>query len=74
MKDSSVGIVLIAQSIAELIRDKIVLHEENEDKFFPTILEIPSKDVAYDPTKDSMLVRAANRLYGHEQGMAKLLE
>ena len=74
IKDSTVGIVLIAQSIAELIRDKIVLHEENEDKFFPTILEIPSKDVAYDPTKDTMLVRAAQRLYGQEQGMAKLLE
>jgi len=25
----------------------------------PTILEIPSKDAPYDPTKDSMLVAAA---------------
>ena len=50
----------------------IVEHQEDETKLLPAILEIPSKDAPYDPTKDSMLVYAATRLYGAEAGMEKL--
>ena len=49
-----IGIVLVGQSTAERIRDKIVEHEA----VIPTILEIPSKDQPYDPEKDSLLKRA----------------
>jgi len=35
-------------------------------------MEIPSKDVAYDPEKDMILSRAARILYGNEVGMEKL--
>ena len=35
-------------------------------------MEIPSKDVSYDPLKDPILTRAARMLYGSEVGMAKL--
>ena len=66
---SDIGIILIAQSTAERVRSMIVEHSENEDVILPTIMEIPSKDMAYDPTKDSMLVSAASKLYGSETGM-----
>ena len=35
-------------------------------------MEIPSKDVAYDPEKDVILNRAARILYGNEVGLEKL--
>ena len=50
----------------------IVEHQENEEKLLPTILEIPTKEAPYDPTKDSMLVKAASKLYGLEAGLEKL--
>ena len=50
----------------------IVEHNENDEKLLPTIMEIPSKDAPYDPTKDSMLVAAATKLYGGEAGLEKL--
>ena len=50
----------------------IVEHNENDDKLLPTIMEIPSKDAPYDPSKDSMLVAAATKLYGGEAGLEKL--
>ncbi len=50
----------------------IVEHFENEDKLLPTVMEIPSKDCPYDPTKDSMLVSAATKLFGAEAGLEKL--
>ena len=50
----------------------IVEHEESETKLLPTIMEIPSKDSPYDPTKDGMLVSAATKLFGAEAGIEKL--
>lgn len=67
-----VGVVLIAQSLAERVRSMIVEHQNNEEKLVPTILEIPSKDAPYDPTKDGMLVAAAQKLFGQEAGLEKL--
>lgn len=69
---SDIGIILIAQSSAERVRNMIVEHNENEERILPTVLEIPSKDQAYDPTKDSMMVAAASKLFGYEAGMEKL--
>ena len=63
---------MIAQSAAERVRSMIVEHTENEEKILPTVMEIPSKDQAYDPTKDSMMISAASKLYGYEAGMEKL--
>ena len=50
----------------------IIEHSNNEDVVLPSIMEIPSKDMAYDPTQDSMLVSAAAKLYGSEAGMNML--
>lgn len=49
-----IGIILISQSIADVVRHIIDSHKEP----IPSILEIPSKDAPYDPSKDSILRRA----------------
>ncbi|PFH34094.1 putative vacuolar atp synthase subunit f [Besnoitia besnoiti] len=48
-----IGIVLINQHVADDIRYLVDLH----NKIIPTILEIPSKDKPYDPSKDSVMQR-----------------
>ena len=68
VSNPEMGIIMISQNIAESIRNKIAEHEE----MLPTIMEIPSKDVPYDPTKDTVLCKAARMLYGNEVGMQKL--
>lgn len=67
-----IGIIFIAQNLAERARNMIVEHMEDETKLLPTIMEIPSKDCPYNPEKDGMLVQAAAKLYGQEAGMEKL--
>jgi V-type H+-transporting ATPase subunit F len=69
---NDIGILLISQSLAERVRNMIVEHQNNEEKLLPSILEIPSKESPYDPTKDSMLVSAAQKLFGQEAGIEKL--
>ena len=54
IKRDDIDVVLINQNIAELIRYVIDAHTAPT----PAILEIPSKDHPYDPTKDSILRRA----------------
>ncbi|KYO19814.1 V-type proton ATPase subunit F [Alligator mississippiensis] len=49
-----IGIILINQFIAELIRHAIDAHTRS----LPAVLEIPSKEHPYDATKDSILRRA----------------
>ncbi|XP_075781050.1 V-type proton ATPase subunit F [Pelodiscus sinensis] len=49
-----VGIILINQFIAELIRHAIDAHTRS----LPAVLEIPSKEHPYDAAKDSILRRA----------------
>ncbi|XP_002741041.1 V-type proton ATPase subunit F-like [Saccoglossus kowalevskii] len=51
---SDIAIILINQNIAELIRHVIDQHTIP----IPSVLEIPSKDSPYDPSKDSILRRA----------------
>ncbi|KAH8835441.1 ATPase, V1 complex, subunit F [Flagelloscypha sp. PMI_526] len=54
-----IAILLINQHIAEKIRPSV-------DKYaqaFPALLEIPSKDHPYDPSKDSVLKRV-QKLFG----------
>ena len=53
---AKVGVVFIAQNLAEKIKDKIIEHNENEETLLPVVMEIPSKEAEYDPRKDSMLV------------------
>lgn len=65
---TDIGIIMISQNIAEQIRNLINEHQE----VIPTVMEIPSKDVPYDPEKDTILCRAARNLYGNEVGMQKL--
>uniref|UniRef100_A0A670ZQU5 V-ATPase 14 kDa subunit n=1 Tax=Pseudonaja textilis TaxID=8673 RepID=A0A670ZQU5_PSETE len=52
--DPDIGIVLINQFIAEMIRHVIDAH----NKSLPAVLEIPSKEHPYDASKDSILRRA----------------
>ncbi|KAF9243860.1 ATPase, V1 complex, subunit F [Melanogaster broomeanus] len=54
-----VAILLINQHIAEKIRPTVDRYQQA----FPTLLEIPSKDHAYDPEKDSVLKRV-HKLFG----------
>ena len=54
IKRDDIDIILINQNIAELIRHVIDGHTQP----IPAVLEIPSKDHPYDPSKDSILRRA----------------
>jgi V-type H+-transporting ATPase subunit F len=49
-----IAIILIVQYIAELVRHII----DAWDKPLPSIIEIPSKEHAFDPSKDSILKKA----------------
>ncbi|NXT38721.1 VATF ATPase, partial [Pelecanoides urinatrix] len=49
-----IGIILISQCLAELIRHAVEAHARP----LPAVLEIPSKEHPYDPGKDSVLRRA----------------
>jgi len=67
--DPKIGIIFIAQNLAERCKNVINEHLNDEEKILPTIMEIPSKEAEYDPTKDSMLVQAATKLFGSEAGL-----
>ncbi|CAG0899048.1 unnamed protein product [Darwinula stevensoni] len=54
VKRDDVDIILINQHVAEVIRNVIDRHTSP----IPAVLEIPSKDYPYDPSKDSILRRA----------------
>ncbi|PPQ62787.1 hypothetical protein CVT24_000481 [Panaeolus cyanescens] len=54
-----IAILLINQHIAEKIRPSV----DQYQKAFPALLEIPSKDHPYDPSKDSILKRV-QKLFG----------
>jgi len=53
---SDVCIVLLTQGVAEEIRYAITAYYAT-GKVIPTILEVPSKDKTYDPTKDAVMHR-----------------
>ena len=55
------AIVLINQHVAEQIRHLI----NGYTKLVPTVLEIPSKESPYDPTKDPVM-KQVNHLLGGE--------
>jgi V-type H+-transporting ATPase subunit F len=54
-----IAILLINQHIAEKIRPTV----DKYHQAFPALLEIPSKDHPYDPSKDSVLKRV-QKLFG----------
>lgn len=56
-----VAIILINQHVANLIRHALAAY----NKLIPTILEIPSKEHPYDPSKDQVL-KQVNMLLGGE--------
>ena len=55
-----IGIILISQHIAEMIRESLDLYSE----IIPTVLEIPSKNYPYSIEKDSLMLRAIKQTYG----------
>ncbi|KAK7487443.1 hypothetical protein BaRGS_00021284 [Batillaria attramentaria] len=54
LRREDIAIILINQTIAEMIRHVIDQHSSP----IPAVLEIPSKDSPYDASKDSILRRA----------------
>ncbi|TNY23323.1 ATPase, V1 complex, subunit F [Rhodotorula diobovata] len=56
---SDIAILLINQHVADQIRPLV----EKYTQAFPALLEIPSKDHPYDPSKDSVL-KAVRKLFG----------
>ncbi|XP_070852215.1 V-type proton ATPase subunit F isoform X2 [Drosophila suzukii] len=54
LRRPDIAIILINQVYADLIRPTVDAH----DLAVPTVLEIPSKQQAYDASKDSILKRA----------------
>ena len=50
------------------MRNQIAEHQE----VIPTIMEIPAKDHPYEPSKDTILNRAARILWGAEIAAEKL--
>ena len=52
------GLLLIAQPVANAIRPVVNAHKG----IIPMVLEIPSKDVAYDPKKDPLMKRVLQML------------
>ncbi|GAB1610155.1 V-type proton ATPase subunit F-like [Argonauta hians] len=59
---TDIAIILINQNVAELIRHAIDSHTLP----IPAVLEIPSKDHPYDPSKDSILRRAKGMFSAEE--------
>lgn len=57
---SDVGIVLLNQHVANLIRHKLRDYAQT----IPTILEIPSKDHPYDPEQDTVMQRVTMMMGG----------
>lgn len=55
-----IGIILISQHIAEMIREALDAYQE----IVPTVLEIPSKNFPYSIEKDSIMTKACKQLYG----------
>merc|ERR1712113_669895 len=53
VNDKNIAVILIAQNVADRIRHVLA---EQEDAI-PAILEIPSKDQPYDPSKDYIMQR-----------------
>ncbi|XP_018496060.1 V-type proton ATPase subunit F [Galendromus occidentalis] len=62
VKRSDIAIILINQNVAEMIRHEIDKHTSS----IPAVLEIPSKDAPYDPSKDSILKRAKGMFGGSD--------
>ena len=67
---SDIGVILLSQQVADRVRKTIVAHTRT----LPTLLEIPSKDHPYDPSKDTVVVKAANILWGPDTAGQKLAE
>ena len=62
IRRGDIDIILINQNVAEMIRHVIDAHIDP----IPAILEIPSKDHPYDPSKDSIMRRAKGLFSGDE--------
>ncbi|XP_074604480.1 V-type proton ATPase subunit Vha14-1 [Brevipalpus obovatus] len=60
VKRNDIAIILINQNLAERIRHLI----DNHSVPIPAVLEIPSKDNPYDPSKDSIMKRAKGVIGG----------
>ena len=55
-----IGIILISQHIAEIIRETL----DNYNEVIPSVCEIPSKNFPYCIEKDSLMLRAIKQTYG----------
>jgi V-type H+-transporting ATPase subunit F len=60
LKRKDIGIILICQNIADIIRESI----QKYHGVIPTILEIPSKNTPYLVEKDTIIARASKQIFG----------
>jgi V-type H+-transporting ATPase subunit F len=60
LKRKDIGIILICQNIAQIIRDSI----HNYKGVIPTVLEIPSKSYPYIVERDPIIARASKQIFG----------
>ena len=61
LADPTIGVVLLTQEVSEKFV-KLIVQGHNE--ISPVILEIPSKEMRYDPKKDVVMQRAHRLLFG----------
>ena len=59
-KRKDIGIILICQNIADMIRESIQRYKG----VIPTVLEIPSKNIPYVVEKDTLIARASKQIFG----------
>ncbi|KAK8793128.1 hypothetical protein WA538_002581 [Blastocystis sp. DL] len=58
VKRGDIGIIIINQFIADMIRPVLTQHKET----IPTVIEIPSKDKPFDASRDSIISRVGKML------------
>lgn len=54
------GLMLLSQPVADAVRPVVAAHARRA--IIPMVLEIPSKDVAYVPSKDPLMRRVLQML------------
>eukprot|EP00299_Pterocystis_sp_00344_P011574 c5423_g1_i1.p1 GENE.c5423_g1_i1~~c5423_g1_i1.p1 ORF type:complete len:126 (+),score=23.23 c5423_g1_i1:55-432(+) len=61
LHDKNIAVILITQNVADRIRPALVEHTDA----IPAVLEMPSKDAPYDPSKDYIMQRI-ERMFSSE--------
>lgn len=63
LRDPNIAVILLTQEISEKFLKELV---QGHEGISPVILEIPSKEMPYEPKKDIVMQRAHRLLYGSD--------